>query len=74
MIIAMTTTRRLQQRYDHRLRDLVQSTELSAWTICTFSRELSHADGQPLSLRVEVGESATDDQRHDDQVSPAAAL
>jgi hypothetical protein len=26
MIIPMTTTRRLQQRYDHRLRDLVQGT------------------------------------------------
>jgi hypothetical protein len=28
----------------------------------------------PLSLRVEIDESATDDQLHDDQVSPAAAL
>jgi hypothetical protein len=23
------------------------TAELSAWTICTFSRELSHADGPP---------------------------
>jgi hypothetical protein len=48
--------------------------QLSAPTICTFSRELSHVDGPPLSLSVEVDESATDDQLHDDQLSSPAAL
>ena len=67
MIIRMTTRSRPQQRYDHRLRDLVQrsgdltiatdlgvprsTAELSPRTFCTCSRELSSSRVRIVSQR-----------------------
>jgi hypothetical protein len=58
MIISMPTTARLQQRYDHRLRNLVQrtgdvtvATDLGVPRMCLRAVHSAHATNDRLAVR-----------------------